>query len=333
MTLRLGRAALAVLAAVIIASACSRGDEQSGSVASASCADVIKWNGGRYVGHGVRLPVATGPPLGTATRVGCGDVRDHQVRVARIRGVEPSVAVGLPDDRWGLYVREEHEIESRPLPPALERALDGPRCRASGPFVLEGRLVGSSNLDELFSVSIDVDAAGGEARPYLGLLIDVLVRSSTKGLNERDELVSRAGQEWRLRATVRCIEGDRPTHTFLAEQLERVEKAETPADLGRLHCPGASTGPPCERGAELAVSYPFDLYVHCGLRDAYFDGRWWILSGGPLEPSELEPRVTANSWVRGLIRLLDDDSAEFSGGSLRLLLIPAGADYVRPPCD
>ena len=42
--------------------------------------------------------------------------------------------------------------------------------------------------------------------------------------------------------------------------------------------------PPRGLGAEIGKGYWYDFYLHCGARDAYFDGRLWmadpILSGG-----------------------------------------------------
>ncbi len=34
--------------------------------------------------------------------------------------------------------------------------------------------------------------------------------------------------------------------------------------------------PPIGPGAEIGKSYPYTLYVHCGVLDAYFDGRRWM---------------------------------------------------------
>jgi Family of unknown function (DUF6281) len=323
--------------AVVLAAAGCGGAPASAPAVEASCANVVEWRGSRYLGHGVRLPVRTGAELEPATRLDCDDGSgaspDDEIRVARLAGVDPSVALATSDDPRVLYLREGHEIETGPLAPALAGALYGPTCEPERPFTLEGTFIGSSNLDEEFSVTIDVDAAEGEGRPYLGLPIFLLVHDSTEGLNERDAFRPRVGEEWRLRATVGCVPGERPTQTFLAARVERVEKHGPPADLGSLHCPGATDAAPCENGAEVGVSYPFDFYVHCGVRDAYFDGRWWVLAGGPLERDELRPSAISDPWVRGPIRLIARDEAEFSGGRFKLALVPPRTGYERAACD
>jgi hypothetical protein len=330
--------ALAAAAALLLAGAGYGGEtREGGPVAAASCADVLEWEGARYLGHTALLPVRPAVELGTATRLGCDDGHgaspDVEVPVATIHGVDPEVALVAPEDAWALWVREGHPLETGPLAPPLERALFGPRCGAGAPFVLEGALVGTSNLDEPFSVSIDVDETIAHGRPYLGLPIALLVRQTTRGLHERDDFRPKVGEEWRLRATVSCLGGERPTHTFAALAVERVEEAEPPADLGRFHCPNRDGGPPCEDGAEVGVWYPYDLYGHCRVGDAYFDGRWWLLPDGLLEPEELRPDLSANHWVRGLIALRAEDEAEFKGGGLRLMLVPAPDGYDRAACD
>ena len=333
---RLPLAGWATVAVLLAGSGCG-GASRSQSSVEASCADVLEWQGNRYLGHGSRVPVQPGEALVPATRLGCDDGNgaspDAEVRVARLAGVEPSVALAAPGDARAIYVRDGQPVASGPLPPVLERALYGPRCDAERPFTLEGALVGSSNLDEGFSVSIDVDAAEGDGRRYLGLPIVLRVDDSTAGLSEREELRPGVGEEWRLRAAVSCVEGERPTETYLAERVARVEREDPPKGLGRLHCPGGADAAPCEQGAEVGVWYPFDLYVHCGVRDAYFDGRSWVLQGGPLEKDELRPGAISDPWTRGLITLLSEVEAEFKGGGFKLGLVPAPDAYERAACD
>jgi signal transduction histidine kinase len=46
--------------------------------------------------------------------------------------------------------------------------------------------------------------------------------------------------------------------------------------LATLPSSSRSTGIPCREGAEVGKEYPYRLYTHCGIRDAWFDGRMWI---------------------------------------------------------
>ena len=63
--------------------------------------------------------------------------------------------------------------------------------------------------------------------------------------------------------------------------------APTPAPVpmptvqGNLH-----EEPPQGPGVEIGTGYPYALYVHCGIRDARFDGRLWMA----------DPMLSDGSW-------------------------------------
>jgi hypothetical protein len=84
---------------------------------------------------------------------------------------------------------------------------------------------------------------------------------------------------------------------------------------------------PCAAGAEVGVSYGFNLLTHCGVEWAYFDGHYWVP----------KPRVDPSShWAAieaGTIVLESPDVAVFEadeGGGARFA--PAPPSFRPEPC-
>jgi len=58
------------------------------------------------------------------------------------------------------------------------------------------------------------------------------------------------------------------------------------------------------------VSYPYDLMTHCGVRYAYFDGRWWEADS----PAQDDPAKGSNpytGYVVGTMTLTSQTTARF----------------------
>jgi hypothetical protein len=53
-------------------------------------------------------------------------------------------------------------------------------------------------------------------------------------------------------------------------------------------------GPDQVPHARLHVAYPFDLYTHCGVRDATFAGRDWVVVPPVTPASKTQPPVTGS---------------------------------------
>ena len=70
---------------------------------------------------------------------------------------------------------------------------------------------------------------------------------------------------------------------------------------------------------EIGTGYAYTLYVHCGVRDARFDGRLWMadpmLSDGSGNPTL--DWTAADS--RGKMKLVGDDLAVFTAESGRIV--------------
>lgn len=76
----------------------------------------------------------------------------------------------------------------------------------------------------------------------------------------------------------------------------------------------------------VGVAYPYDLYVHCGIRSARFGERDWAPPSPPPEP------VRYTAYARGTMTLAAPDVARFEedGTGLRVDLRPA--TVTPPPC-
>jgi hypothetical protein len=184
-----------------------------------TCAVRLRWKGKEYLGSEVRLPAQRGEELGKATIPACGPYQRRDIRIARIRGVDPTVAVGSADDAFVVFVAEA--ALGQDFPEALQRILYGVSCRPNRPFTLAGRLVAISAPDRPLYIQLDVDSSPEEAA-YDGVRITLAVRDATEGLNSRDALLADRLGRARLQARVRCVEADRPDRTFLAESIETV---------------------------------------------------------------------------------------------------------------
>ena len=60
----------------------------------------------------------------------------------------------------------------------------------------------------------------------------------------------------------------------------------------------------------VGVAYPYDLLTHCGVRYAYFEGRWWEADS----PSSRDLAKGSNpytGYVAGTMTLTSDATARF----------------------
>jgi hypothetical protein len=185
-----------------------------------NCAVRLRWKGKEYVGSEVRLPAQRAEELGTATIPACEQYRKRNIQIARVRGVDPNVAVGSADDAFVVFVAETALGQDFPEP--LQRILYGVSCGQNRPFTLAGRLTAISRPGRPLYIQLDVDDSPEVSR-YDGILVTLAVRDATEGLNNREALLADRLGKARLRARVRCVEADRPDRTFVAESIEAVE--------------------------------------------------------------------------------------------------------------
>lgn len=71
---------------------------------------------------------------------------------------------------------------------------------------------------------------------------------------------------------------------------------------------------PCGPGVELRKVYAFIIYTHCGVRNAYFDGRWWIAEPMLSDGSGNPPPGWGNPYDRGKMEMLAEGLARYISG-------------------
>ena len=91
--------------------------------------------------------------------------------------------------------------------------------------------------------------------------------------------------------------------------------------------------PPQGPGVEIGTGYPYTLYVHCGIRDARFDGRLWMADPMLSDGSGNPPLDWAPADSVGIMELVNDNMAVFTAESGRtILFIPWPLDVEWRPC-
>ena len=106
----------------------------------------------------------------------------------------------------------------------------------------------------------------------------------------------------------------------------------TPAPMptpGQDHLEGPPQGP----GVEIGTGYPYTLYVHCGIRDARFDGRLWMADPMLSDGSGNPPLDWAPADSVGIMELVNDNMAVFTAESGRTIQFkPWPLDVEWRPC-
>ena len=85
----------------------------------------------------------------------------------------------------------------------------------------------------------------------------------------------------------------------------------------------------CTGPVVVGRGYRYELYTHCGIRDAYFGGRWWLAAPPLDDGSANPPRGWGNPTQEGRMRLTAPRRAEFRAGRLVARFRPAPRLY-RP---
>jgi len=93
---------------------------------------------------------------------------------------------------------------------------------------------------------------------------------------------------------------------------------------------------PCGPRAEIGRSYPYQLYTHCGIRWAYFEGRWWEASPPLDDGSGNPPRGWGNPFDMGRMELVNESLSRFTsraGKTAEFKPLPVEArEYPGKPC-
>lgn len=123
-----------------------------------------------------------------------------------------------------------------------------------------------------------------------------------------------------------CLGGERAATTATVAPT-------TPPTAGRLACAPEIERPPCTRGVRLGAAYPFVLSTHCGIRDAYFDGRPWVADPVLSDGSDNPPAGWDNPAQVGTMTLVGRTRALFRAGPLVAAFKPATPGYRSELCQ
>jgi hypothetical protein len=118
----------------------------TGSGGEASCADLVRYDGHRYHGHGeLQRTPATSGPAGTATRLGCDDGNgaspEEDIEVVELRDV--------PLDRGFLSHGQLYVREDLGFPEAARPWFEETTCDENEPFELTGQWLGVESSREV----------------------------------------------------------------------------------------------------------------------------------------------------------------------------------------
>ena len=96
---------------------------------------------------------------------------------------------------------------------------------------------------------------------------------------------------------------------------------------------GVLEEPPQGPGVDIVKDYPFTLYVHCGVRDARFDGRLWMANPMLSDGSGNPPPDWTSEDGAGFMMLVRDDLAIYTAKSgRRIEFIPWPSNVEWRPC-
>ena len=94
---------------------------------------------------------------------------------------------------------------------------------------------------------------------------------------------------------------------------------------------------PCTAGVEPGQPYRYTLYTHCGIRWAYFDGRWWEADPPLDDGSGNPPNGWGNPLDEGVIGLANENTARFTSQAeltAQFKALPADVqEFPGQPCD
>jgi hypothetical protein len=216
--------AIAVVAILAGCSSETEGGAGAGSEGEASCALVVRYRGENYEGTGVQVARLEGERIGSAVLPGCeADEPDEQIRVARLPGVSPKVALVWVGRFDLVLVREGTD-----LPPEIAQAFDAPKCdqrdapiRLSGPWLGILSADGNTETDLLPPYDLELRVKYASVRKYERAFITVRVQKDLGAPLTRDDVRSSLLQDGSIALTVRC-ESER----FVAKQVSAFPEPE-----------------------------------------------------------------------------------------------------------
>jgi uncharacterized protein DUF6281 len=212
------RRSLPILLVTLAAATGCTGSHTSAQVGgSASCADIVRFQGRTYAGTAVRVSPVPGRRLGSAFMPSCDDTGGQlpaegggPIRVAELPGVSPEIAFVPLGRNDVVYIRADR----KDLPPGVMRLTHVPACTvADAPISLAGPWLGilapggetETDLVPPYDVSIFVLHTSSDR--YARAFLDVRVPASLARPITRRELTASLLHGGTISVTATCRGG------------------------------------------------------------------------------------------------------------------------------
>lgn len=92
---------------------------------------------------------------------------------------------------------------------------------------------------------------------------------------------------------------------------------------------GAPSEPEPDR-VEFGTAYSYDMYTHCGAREAKFAGEYWV-AAGTATPQDRSPSGWDDPYQKGVMTRLSETEAVFEAGDRdkHYVLRPGAAEFLQ----
>jgi hypothetical protein len=200
---------------------------------AASCADVLRYSGADYLGHGSpdRDPQLSGV-TGEGTRPGCDDgggaVGDDTVQVHELAGISPEDAVESDNRIYLAQGSGLHALAMEDMPEAVQLLFAPVDCDLDGSFTVAGDWLeapgaqdspgdeaGPDPLLPPYQVVLRVDSTSPAAAAYDRTLVNVRVEQQTDPPLTHHDVATALWTGGRISATAHCDQ----EHHFVADSL------------------------------------------------------------------------------------------------------------------
>ncbi len=209
------RITLAIAALLALGTGCSGASPGVDGGAAGACAMLVRFQGVTYRGAGAGVLPVAGEPVGTGVVPPCSDHSSASpagvghVRLARIPGVPPSVALVSPAYADAILVRDgSHPGHS------LDRYLHAPACRpVDAPVALRGPwggildAGGRTELDMRPPYDVDLFVRAASAPRYLRALLTVRVPATLGRPLSRTDIRRSLWKGGSISVTAACSRG------------------------------------------------------------------------------------------------------------------------------
>ena len=131
----------------------------------------------------------------------------------------------------------------------------------------------------------------------------------------------------------RPSQGSGPLAEFTLNSVPTPTPTPTPQPRPTTVRPDSPEKPPIGPGVEIGTVFPYTLYLHCAIYDAYFDGRIWMAQVVPEEWGGTFPPGWTRDDANGQMTLVEEDLAVFTSKTgITVEFVPWPSDVTYIPC-